>query len=168
MNYIEIILPRICLGCKNSRSLGHLLCYQCLSNLIPTHFSSTEKHPMRSALDAVTAARIEAVSAAYYHIARSEPSSSLLSALKYRGMPSIATDLFLLCQDSLEALLFNSDIDSVIPVPMHPLKKWKRGYNQAEALSSQIPSILIYLISQNCLKKWLFIVRRLSAMPKSE
>jgi len=93
---------------------------------------------MRSALDAVTAAQIEAVSAAYYHIARSEPSSSLLSALKYRGMPSIATDLFLLCQDSLEALLFNSDIDCVIPVPMHPLKKWKRGYNQAEALSSQI------------------------------
>jgi len=138
MNCIEIILPRICLGCKKSRALNHLLCYQCLSTLIPTHFSSTEKHPMRIALDAPKDAQIEAVSAAYYHIASSKPSSSLLSALKYRGMPRIATDLFLLCKDSQEAFLFDSDIDCVVPVPMHPLKKWKRGYNQAEKLSSQI------------------------------
>jgi len=53
-------------------------------------------------------------------------------------MPSISTDLFLLCKDLLEAFLFDSDIDCVLPVPMHSLKKWKRGYNQAEALSSQI------------------------------
>lgn len=92
---------------------------------------------MRIALNAPTDAQIKAVSAVYYHIA-SEPSSSLLSALKYRGMPSIATDLFLLCKDSLKDFLFDSDIDCVVPVPMHPLKKWKRGYNQAEALSFQI------------------------------
>lgn len=93
---------------------------------------------MRIALETPMAAQIEVVSAAYYHISSSKPSSSLLSALKYRGMPSIASDLFLLCKDSLEAFLFASDIDCVIPVPMHPLKKWKRGYNQAEELSSQI------------------------------
>ena len=93
---------------------------------------------MRIALNAPKDAQIEAVSAAYYHIASSKPSSSLLSALKYRGMPSIANDLFLLCKDSLEAFLFDSDIDCVVPAPMHPLKKWKRGYNQAEKLSSQI------------------------------
>jgi ComF family protein len=53
-------------------------------------------------------------------------------------MHSVATDLFLLCKDSLEAFLFDSKIDGVVPVPMHPLKKWKRGFNQAEELSSQI------------------------------
>ena len=93
---------------------------------------------MRIELTTRTARPIEGVSAAYFHIAGSKPSSSLLSAFKYRGMPRIATDLFLLCKDALEAFLFNSDIDGVVPVPMHPLKKWKRGYNQAEELSSQI------------------------------
>ena len=93
---------------------------------------------MRISLTTRTARPIEGVSAAYYHIAGSKPSSSLLSAFKYRGMPRIATDLFLLCEDALEAFLFNSDIDGVVPVPMHPLKKWKRGYNQAEELRSQI------------------------------
>ena len=132
MNCIEIILPRTCLSCKKYRVLNHLLCYQCLSNLIPTHFSFTEKHPMRIALDASTTRPIEGVSAAYYHIASSKPSSILLAAFKYRGIPSIATDLFLLCKDPLEAFLFESDIDGVIPVPMHPIKKWRRGYNQAE------------------------------------
>lgn len=93
---------------------------------------------MRIALDPKTGNQIKAVSVAYYHTARSEPSSSLLSALKYRGVPSISTDLFLLCKDSLEVFILDSDIDCVVPVPMHTLKKWKRGYNQAEALSSQI------------------------------
>jgi ComF family protein len=93
---------------------------------------------MRIALDASTTRPIEGVSAAYYHIAGSKPSSSLLSAFKYRGMPNLAADLFLLCKDLLEDFLFESDIDGIVPVPMHPLKKWKRGYNQAEELSSQI------------------------------
>ena len=138
MNCIEILLPRICLSCKKSRVLNHLLCFKCLSRLIPTHFSSKENHPMLISLTTRTARPIEGVSAAYYHIAGSKPSSSLLSAFKYRGMPRIATDLFLLCEDALEAFLFNSDIDGVVTVPMHPLKKWKRGYNQAEELRSQI------------------------------
>jgi ComF family protein len=93
---------------------------------------------MRIALNGSGARQIEGVCAAYYHISGSQASSSLLSALKYRGMPSVATDLFLLCKDSLEAFLFDSKIDGVVPVPMHPLKKWKRGFNQAEELSSQI------------------------------
>lgn len=153
MNCIEILLPRTCLSCKKSRVLSHLLCYKCLSNLIPTHFSFTEKHPMRIALDASATGHIKGVSAAYYHIAGSKPSSNLLSALKYRGMPSIATDLFLLCKDSLEAFLFESDIDGVVPVPMHPIKKWKRGYNQAEELSAQIAKHFNLSHQPNLLKK---------------
>ncbi|CAI8193449.1 MAG: Uncharacterised protein [Flavobacteriaceae bacterium] len=93
---------------------------------------------MRIALNGSGVKQIAGVCSAYYHIAGTKPSSSLLSALKYRGMPSVATDLFLLCKDSLEAFLFDSEIDGVVPVPMHPLKKWKRGFNQAEELSFQI------------------------------
>ncbi len=115
---------------------------------------------MRIALDALTTRPIEGVSAAYYHIASSKPSSSLLAAFKYRGIPSIAADLFLLCKDSLKAFLFESNIDGVVPVPMHPIKKWKRGYNQAELLSSQIAEHFNLSHQPNLLKKQLFIVRR--------
>lgn len=108
---------------------------------------------MRIALNGSGARQIEGVCAAYYHIAGSQASSSLLSALKYRGMPSVATDLFLLCKDSLEAFLFESDIDGVLPVPMHPIKKWKRGYNQAEELSAQIAKHFKLSYQLNLLKK---------------
>jgi ComF family protein len=108
---------------------------------------------MRIALVASTTRPIEGVSAAYYHIASSKPSSSLLAAFKYRGIPSIATDLFLLFKDSLEAFLLESDIDGVVPVPMHPIKKWKRGYNQAEVLSSQIAKYFNLSHQPNLLKK---------------
>lgn len=30
------------------------------------------------------------------------------------------------------------DIDVIIPVPLHPFKKWKRGYNQANVIAKAI------------------------------
>ena len=108
---------------------------------------------MRIALNGSGVKQIAGVCAAYYHIAGTKPSSSLLSALKYGRMPSVATDLFLLCKDSLEAFLFDSEIDSVVPVPMHPLKKWKRGYNQTEELSAQIAKHFNLSHQLNLLKK---------------
>ena len=30
------------------------------------------------------------------------------------------------------------DVDYIVPVPVHPLRRWKRGYNQAEVIAKGI------------------------------
>ena len=35
-----------------------------------------------------------------------------------------------------------ADVDVVIPVPLHWTRKWKRGYNQAEILGSELATVL--------------------------
>ena len=37
---------------------------------------------------------------------------------------------------------FLSDVDVVIPVPLHPLRRWRRGYNQAEVISKEVAAVL--------------------------
>ena len=34
------------------------------------------------------------------------------------------------------------DVDIIIPVPLHPFKKWKRGYNQAEIIAHKVAEVL--------------------------
>lgn len=35
-----------------------------------------------------------------------------------------------------------SGIDCIVPVPLHPLKKWERGYNQAEIIAQELGRVL--------------------------
>jgi ComF family protein len=63
---------------------------------------------------------------------------SLVHLLKYEGMQPIAGRLGKLLADSLEEFARSAEAPwqmLVIPVPMHPLKQRKRGYNHAELLA---------------------------------
>ena len=41
------------------------------------------------------------------------------------------------------------DIDLIIPVPLHPFRRWHRGYNQAEYLAEGIAQALKCPVSRN-------------------
>jgi len=43
----------------------------------------------------------------------------------------------MLAKRLLESGLYN-DIDMIVPVPLHPLKRWKRGYNQATIIAEAL------------------------------
>lgn len=46
-----------------------------------------------------------------------------------------------------------SDVDAVIPVPLHWRRKWKRGYNQAETIAAGVASILEVPLRNDLLKR---------------
>jgi ComF family protein len=63
---------------------------------------------------------------------------SLVHLLKYEGMQPVAGRLGRLLADSLEAFASSPDAPRqmlVIPVPMHPVKQRRRGFNHAELLA---------------------------------
>ncbi len=60
---------------------------------------------------------------------------SLVHLLKYEGMQPIARRLGLLLADSLEPFVGSATPMLVIPVPMHPEKQRRRGFNHAELLA---------------------------------
>jgi ComF family protein len=57
----------------------------------------------------------------------------IIHALKYDRRQSISPRLGALMRDAGAPLL--RDADCVVPVPLHPLREYRRGFNQAEALA---------------------------------
>ncbi len=60
---------------------------------------------------------------------------SLIHLLKYSGMKPLAPRLSLLMD---KALPIDERYDVIVPVPLHWKRRWKRGFNQAELLASEV------------------------------
>lgn len=63
---------------------------------------------------------------------------NLIHNLKYKGIREIGYDLGKLYGSSLTTSGFMTDIDMIIPVPLHPSKLRIRGFNQSESISEGI------------------------------
>ena len=61
---------------------------------------------------------------------------AIIHAFKYDGRRSLARPLARCMQDAAGDWLRNADI--VVPVPLHALRRWRRGFNQAADLASHL------------------------------
>ena len=60
----------------------------------------------------------------------------VLHGLKFQGRRTLATRLGPLLRAASGDLL--DDADAVVPVPLHPWRQWRRGYNQADLLAATL------------------------------
>lgn len=60
----------------------------------------------------------------------------IVHAFKYDGRRSLARPLARLVRDAAGDWLRAADV--AVPVPLHPLRRWRRGFNQAHDLASHI------------------------------
>ncbi len=60
----------------------------------------------------------------------------ILQAFKYDGRRALACRLGALMRDAGAHLL--RDADCVVPVPLHPWRRMRRGFNQADALAREL------------------------------
>ena len=60
----------------------------------------------------------------------------VVHGLKFQGRRTLATRLGPLLREAAGDLL--DDADAVVPVPLHPWRQWRRGYNQADLLAATL------------------------------
>jgi ComF family protein len=64
------------------------------------------------------------------------PLRAILHAFKYEGRRVLAKPLAqLMCEADPDLL---NDADAVVPVPLHPWRAWRRGFNQADDLAREL------------------------------
>jgi len=66
---------------------------------------------------------------------------NLIHNLKYNSIKEIGFEIGKIYSLSLQSSGFFKDIDLIIPVPLHPSKKRKRGFNQSDCISSGISEV---------------------------
>jgi ComF family protein len=134
---LHILFPQTCLCCREELSLSEsYFCMICHSELKRTHF---ERYTDATELDKLFwgRVRLNGTFALYYYKERTA-SQLLLHELKYNMKP----DIGVLCgewigKEMLKLSVF-SNVDALLPVPLHPKKAFLRGYNQSEKLAEGI------------------------------
>jgi ComF family protein len=77
----------------------------------------------------------------------------LIHNMKYRQRKEIGYELGRLYSASLKSSGFSDDFDLIIPVPLHPSKLRKRGYNQSEYIARGIAEVTNIPVETMCLKR---------------
>ncbi len=131
-----VLLPRLCFGCNARLYRGEqVLCTVCRDHLPLTEYNFSEEN----SLDRTFYGRIEIAKASsflFFHEVGIV--KNLIHYLKYKNQPQIGIFLGDWYGSVLKEDPEFPQLDMVIPVPMHPKKLKKRGYNQVEGFGKQI------------------------------
>lgn len=134
-----LFFPKNCEACGRTLSRSEeVICFDCLYELPRTHFCKEIDNPIMQLF--AGRIRLERATALFY-FQKGSKFRKLLHSLKYRHKPEIGV----LLGKELGAEMLSSgnfsDIDYIIPVPLHPNRQKKRGYNQSERIAAGISSV---------------------------
>lgn len=139
---LHLVYPDLCLICSQELTRHSIeICPICDSNLKYTFYENFED---ASEMDKLFWGRIPlAATCAFLHFEQNSSTQEILHAIKYKGKKELAIAMG---QRFGEKLAKNeakfSPIQALIPVPLHPKKKFIRGYNQSEMIANGIASTL--------------------------
>lgn len=139
-NIFGLFYPHFCYGCDEVlQQQEDVLCDACLLNLDLIPFTPSENNEIKRRFYGKLLVKY-CTSVLYY--SESGSSKKLLHQLKYHRQRTISTFLATLALQHLkdhEVLVW---ADRLVPIPLHPSKERKRGYNQLDdfgkTLSAQL------------------------------
>jgi ComF family protein len=137
----HLIFPNSCLQCAHelSRFEKHI-CAFCWDKLQRTYFESYES-PSR--MDQLFWGRLELKETfALYFFEKEKPIQDILHALKYQFKAPLGRHFGRIMGETIVKSDKYKEIEALIPVPIHPQKRFLRGYNQSELLAEGMAEML--------------------------
>jgi|SRR5690606_10640224 ComF family protein len=147
----HIFFPHICAGCGSDLLREkELLCIRCLRNLPFTNFHRYRNNPVEK----IFWGRIPLVAAfSFMYFTKNSILQQLMHQLKYSGRKEIG-DFFGRKMGEVIPEFLGEDLpDAIIPLPLHPAKERKRGYNQAGIIAKGISSITNIPVKENVVRR---------------
>ena len=150
----DLIIPRACVVCeRNLLSNEHIICLHCLADIPFTRFWVLEHNPMADRFNAVIQDGLlvhkrnsgyerYAFAAALFFYSHDADYRRILYNLKYEGRVDVGKCFGNMLGRKLATSAIFEDVDCVIPVPLHWIRRWRRGYNQAEIIAQEVAAAL--------------------------
>lgn len=136
----QLFFPHVCAACgTDALDSKQLLCFSCSSNLPITNFNHHTDNPVEK----VFWGRIPLFGAAsYMYFSKQSSVQKLMHQFKYKGHKEIGFYFGRKLGESIVDSRRFMELDGLIPLPLHPRKEKKRGYNQAMVLCEGMAEIL--------------------------
>ncbi len=136
----NLFFPQVCLTCNNLlQENENLICHHCLSDMPFTRFPFGTDNPVYNKLAALVPIQ-NATSVLIFH--KTGLVQELIHQLKYRNRQSIGELIAEWTIQLIDKQYFSSQVDCIVPVPLHPKKYKKRGYNQLTVFGKTLEKIL--------------------------
>lgn len=129
---LHLVFPHVCEGCGTDvLQSDHALCLQCIVALPETRFHLHKDNPVEK----IFWGRVPIVHAtAQYYFTKESIMQQLMHTFKYRGNTELGFYLGRLTGRAIAASHRYDSIDVLLPLPLHPSKERRRGFNQATIL----------------------------------
>ena len=154
----DMILPRVCVVCGRRLLLQEKhICLGCAADMPFTRFETMSHNPMADRLNEVIQRHL-AADGVSSRLPQSYERYAYASALflykedngykripyqiKYHGNLTVGRHFGRMLGQRLAGSQLFNDVNMVIPVPLHRLRRWKRGYNQAEIIAGEVAAAL--------------------------
>lgn len=148
---LDFLFPRTCVVCgRRLAHTEHSVCASCLTTLPRIPYKGGEDHRRIERLFWGRVPIVRATCALRYD---SEEVRHIVHTFKYRHQPYVASDVAEVSADELLATDFFDGIDALVPMPLHYLRRFKRGYNQCDYIAEGIRRVTGIPIVRGALKR---------------
>lgn len=136
---LNLLFPRVCLGCQELLGAEKTLCSHCIHHLPLAVFHRTGNEELK---DRFYGRILVKNATALIYFQKRGLSQALLHQLKYRGKQEVSSFFGKWLGAELADDANYNAIDMVIPVPLHKQKLRKRGFNQVAGFGKEISKAL--------------------------
>ena len=138
-DFVRLLFPETCLTCGISLYFNEKsICTFCIQQLPKTNYHNLYDNQVKKVFDG----RVNVEKAySYLFFKKGSKTQEILHQLKYRNKEKLGVELGMMYGKELMSD-GESNIDLIVPVPLHPTKLTKRGYNQSAAFAKGIADVL--------------------------
>ena len=132
-DFLSLVYPNICQVCSKSLFKNEkIICMKCRHHLPYTHSVVDPSNPAAQIFWGRVPAQLVATAFLYN---KGNAVQLLIHKFKYRGLKEIGLMLGEELGNEIGKHPLHNNIDYIIPVPLHPRKEKKRGFNQSEIIA---------------------------------
>lgn len=148
--FFDFFLPRFCVSCSTKLNLDEdVICNTCLSKIeiaAPARLAHEYQKKFKDH-------NLISDFLSLYVFEKDKELQHAIHALKYNNKFRVGVVLGKLLGSKLSKERVNWQIDFIIPIPLHQLKKAERGYNQSYYIAKGINSILQKTVNENIVRR---------------
>lgn len=149
--YLSLLFPDGCLLCQRPLTKEEsCFCRHCNPHLPRTNFHLTPDN--RGEQLFFGKCDVERV-ASFCYFEKGNQFRQTIHRFKYHDSPATAFRMGAFYAEELAKTNWQTPIDLIIPVPLHPLKLLKRGYNQSEWIAKGLHSVWQIPVNTRLLRK---------------
>ncbi|MGE5419470.1 MAG: ComF family protein [Chloroflexota bacterium] len=138
-DFLSLLFPRICYGCGNHLMRNEkVICTECQVVIPRTDYHNQPGNPVEQLF---WGRCVITKAAAFSYYTRGSRIRKLIHNLKYNGIQEIGIELGSIYGNLLRSSGFLNDVDLILPVPLHPSRERKRGFNQSRLICEGISSV---------------------------